>query len=62
MARLVVQKSTGEDFKVFNISHSNLRNSPHSLLSIASTIQELLKALDELLEIEERADGQEKRE
>jgi len=52
MAKIVILKNTGEEFKSFNVSASTFKNSPHTLLGVGATLQEILKALDEVLDIE----------
>jgi len=57
MAKIIIQKNTGEEFRTFNVSASTVRCSPHSLLSLSAVLHELLKALDEVLDAEAQADG-----
>jgi len=55
MAKIVIQKNTGEEVKSITIS-STFRDPAHSLLGLATVLQDLLKTLQDVLDTEDTND------
>jgi hypothetical protein len=52
MAKIIIQTDAGEEVAILTASAHNLRDCSHSFVSAASLTYELLKAIDEALDIE----------
>lgn len=52
MAQIVVKTNDGTQVRVISASEHNLRGCDHSVLSCGALIHEVLKALDEALDID----------
>lgn len=57
MAKIIVQTNSGKEVQQTIIYRNNLRHSNHSVISFAAFISEVLKALDEAFDIDEKEDN-----
>jgi len=53
MAKIIIQKNSGEEVKVIEVRPHTFKHSPHVLFSVAGMLEELFKAIDEVLSKEE---------
>jgi len=54
MAKIIIQTDKGEEVYTVQASSRNLRNSEHSLIILATLIKNVMKALDEAFDIDEK--------